>query len=849
MTDISKWHPQAKRSNYMSPSDKLKISTLKNYSYKEQYEIVKKTRLDEIRKDLSFLFGGSKKEHGKGTNTSASKPFKFNILMIMGSFIGMLLLMYVLLLSMMPTPSQYQNNYVINNSYACHPLKYIISDSDIVDFGTSSHRRYSAYALLHFLDIPPKGCSVNLWTTKKYVDDDIYLLYIPLSDPGSQQKEFEFENLFKKIANSYGLSVNIISPQKLDGIPSYSLVVIPTGYFPKQLLDTGVLNMMLGKNINVIFIGNSFDQGLINSKGDLVSGNKHSFIRFSSGSSKCNNLSLSNPLYTVRSGQSNQNFGAYHGCISFYKPNQVGNEGILLFVPQSLDTGWDNYSSAVFDILDIIIEQPWSTPNLVQTYNCSSMSKNGNLALFSLPMVDDHGGLVISVTTCNRTQYTLFNVKKSMLGHIYTTQEGVIVPFEMSTEQTMFWVEPASFVLERRQFYINMYKNGYIFGKPIPLGYLNTNTGKSINSEVHTEKSNYLFVLQDDKGNKYAKLYLRSTFVDLSYAGKNGDSHFLFNINRDGVPYKLKYVTLDVDHGLYKFKYNNIDSIEVTLPEDLPPGKHIFTFHIGAITKSIPITVEGKSSLFSDPLVMGAILISILLFGVGYIFEKKEKIKYSLDIPDFISSKRRHIELPAVKILSLFDKINKEYGWDHTPLKLNEIRREILKLIHNSRQVNITEYNTETLLSHLCQWGYLYKVGDYYVPLSWVKETKKSPKYLAIFRRLRDSCIKNAIHFTEFNLEKNVDSILNVNEHKIYVHIIDDVKQSSPRVISRTLKLIPKGINVVLFYDSYELEKFNDILLIPDVPNTLFKLEADFWSVILTDFNSLDKILRKIKFM
>lgn len=844
----------------MSKQKELKISTIKNYSYKAKYGIVKKARLDEIKDDLSSIFGGpkkSKKKKGENAGTGEkTKPFKINVPMIAGIFVGMLLIIYIVLLSMMPSQPLNQYNYIPSNLSVCYIPQYFISNSDVVDFGTKSTPQYSAYALVHFLDTPPKNCTANIWTTKQYIDDSVYILNVPISDRASSETISDFDDLFRITAHSKGLSVNTVSIQELDNVPSYSILIIPTGYFPKQLIDTGVLNELLSKNINIIYIGNSFDQGFVNAKGDITSGVGSSTVGFSSQAGDCNGLSLSNPLYTATSGQGKgaYNFGAYYGCISFYKysssDQSLSNGGMLLFVPQSLDTGWDNYKDAVSDIIKIVVEQPWSVSNSIQTYNCSSISQEKNLALFSKSMSKNYGGVVVSITSCNKTQYTLFNAKKSTLGHMYAAQEGVIVPFEMSTKQTMFWVEPISPISGRKKFYIDVYKDGKVFGKPMSLGYLNTNTGKSLNSEVHTEKGNYLFALRDDQGNQYAKLYLRSTFADISYKGYRSNSLFSFEITKDGVPYKLKYVTLNIDNGLYKFNYSNVDSIDVQLPNDLHPGNHVFTFTIGQITKTINISVvKESSSLFSDPMIWGAVLISVLLFGVGYIFEKKDVIKYSLDIPDFIPSERRHIELPAVKILELFDKINEEYGWDHTPLKANEIRREILKIIYNSRQVNITEYNTETVLSHLCQWGYIFKVGDYYVPLSWVKDTKRSPKYLAIFRRLRDSCIKNAIHFTEFNKEKNVDSILNINENKIYVHIVDDVRKASPRVISRALKLIPKGINVILFYDSYSLEKFNDILLVPDVPNTLLKLESDFWSVILTDFSSLDKILRKIKFM
>ncbi len=206
------------------------------------------------------------------------------------------------------------------------------------------------------------------------------------------------------------------------------------------------------------------------------------------------------------------------------------------------------------------------------------------------------------------------------------------------------------------------------------------------------------------------------------------------------------------------------------------------------------------------------------------------------------------MKIPVKKdtVLGIFEKVNEDYRWKNTPLKLEEIKKGFKKIIYQSKPVFISDYNLEYILDKLRGKGEIKSALDYYGLGRWEQESGRSMTYLAIQRKIRDICINEAIPFSKPGESPDYDIRLKVLGQDVFSYLID-----SPAVRAQKLALamrqMQKGVVVLLFQNADDKKDFEDTVSSASESSGLIKMEIMAGSINLSTLSEFEKMLKEMK--
>jgi hypothetical protein len=320
-----------------------------------------------------------------------------------------------------------------------------------------------------------------------------------------------------------------------------------------------------------------------------------------------------------------------------------------------------------------------------------------------------------------------------------------------------------------------------------------------------------------------------------------------FQFFADGVPISLTGDIYVDGHGTpVHFEEAESVLVEASVVAGGPlaaDADHIFTLEVGEYETSVTMRKAGGSSIFTDPLILGAIGIAVLALGAGFIFARKGVSMYGLDIPDFPPQSTTKIPMGKEKLIGILEKVNKKYRWSNTPLKLGEVKIGFKDMLHEGKPIFISDYNLEYILSRLMGMGLLKRELGYYGVSSWEGATGHNIRYLASFRRLRDICINNAVPFTQMGKGKDYDSKITVLGQDIFVHLYD----LPDRAIPNSLASLQRGMNIIVFEEEAEKSEFYEYLSGGSQGATALKLEIQAGSILMKTWDEFSEMIKEMK--
>ena len=744
-------------------------------------------------------------------------------------------------------------------------------DSGMVSAGELRANQNIAYLRMRHTLKGIKNFTITLSTYEDKLPEEIFVLS-GFRDQADGYGDF-IDELTRNLS-SRNVRIKSISIEELGTISNNSLVLIPSGRPPQQILNknaTSNIFVLADRGVVLVYMGQPFnrmltDNDLVVSTPQNISKDLPIVFAESGAVESKEDFNLYQPLYTVSSASPifSESFQIY-GSVSVLK---ASSGGAILFLPQTLDGGWVDSSRnrdprlAARDIARIIYETPWSK-TIGQSRNYTQILANDSeiLADYFTNTFEKSDFKSIKMNFIaygeNSTpeEFKIFQVARKVKGDLFIDGGYTVVPNEISLQSTRMNAILRGENADQKFLSLTIASKGKEIGDSFPIGRgpISVQSEFPIDIPLHLDSGEYIATIFDEDGKSYASTYLKIVFLDPVKIGQPKRAVYLFSLQRDGQPYKIRDIQVSVDKGklgVYSFKDTDSISVDVsnfTDGENLPTGTHNFDFKVGSITKSVPWVIPvPQGGIFTDPFFIGTIFFALVIVGIGIYFSRKEEVMFQLDIPDFPPVTKTKIALNTDTVLSLFEKINQDYKWKYTPLTTYEIKNGFRNIFYKGQPIYITDYNVEFMLDQLVAKGNVKEELGYYGLYSWEAKSKKSIGYLSLFRKIRDICVNNATPFTSMGESENCDTTITSVGQDMFIHICDE-KGDVAKMISDTLKSVKKGISIVLFEDESKKANFEQYLSSSSTGMLTLKLEVDSGSVLLLTVYELEKMLKELK--
>ncbi len=833
----------------------FRFEVRKRYSYESKYRKVEKQLADTVKDSiLSFLKpkGAAaqvqiEEEGIPGHEKEAPPPRKPSILESgLVQKAGGAVLLVVLLLATMTIfmQSAISPTYQILNpqelqSFSGNIIKQdILTASESVDWRKPYHTAYLQMAVNGTAEAVP--VYVDIYNTP--VPSSVFILR---SSRYQAENYPEFAASLERRLSGYHMTVNEIGFDDLKSIPSQSLVIVPSGYIPEQMLaDKGSkLDDLLSRGVTVIYIGQPFDK-MYSKQGAVVGANTASLgkmkISFEPTSSiSCTNITMRSPLYSVGGGVPIQ------GCIGSFS---YGG-GTMLFFPQTLDGGWGNGTDAASDVYALILTMPWLNSIAGNAEMVPLGAAGSTVEFFTTTFEGDQKyARILAFDNESKKGFLIVSyIQKSTNGDIYTLGHS-IPPAAVEPTQMDIVVDLREEGGEERLFLSVKNSTGEVDRQSISTSKVALNSQPTFAYNFGLTGGDYILEIVDAQEKQYARSYMRVGELSISSVKPNyGEDIYTFKFLLDGQPIPLS--------GSYYINGNQAKSKTFTSSQSvtveaakvngapLDSGKNKFTFKLGTYSADVAVSKPSMKSIFTEPFFLGSVGIAFVALIVGVLFAKQGVAMYGLDIPDFPPQSTRKIPMKKEVLLGIFQKINELYKWKNTPLKLGELKGGFKGMLYEGKPIFISDYNLEYVLSRLEGMGFVKKELEYYGISSWEKETGRGMKQLAFFRKLRDICINNAIPFSPLGKEPGYDSRITVIGQDMYVHLYDEPGRIVPGILSS----INKGLNIVVFEDEGEKDSFYEYISTGNPEATMLKLEVQAGSVLLQTWGEFADMIKEMK--
>ena len=655
-----------------------------------------------------------------------------------------------------------------------------------------------------------------------------------------------------------GISMDEIGLESLPSLPEGALLVVPTGYFPLELLegDSGSnFKSLLSRGVDIVYIGMPFDTLALDKSGSTVK-MENSDVSFAKGRPESSDgFALYDAQYAASPGKSSPGMssqGMLYGSVSSMRMGR----GSLLLIPQFLDGGWvtdsdsQGYEKAASDISRLIYEERWLAP--IASANASlNLTDNGTgvapgtvqVSLYTTPFAASsaYARLSTKATDANGAASRTFSIVKvgqAQKGEIYP-RDPLAVPFYLSGVKTRLNLALNESDPTPVKLFVGMYKDGVELQRSeFELGLTNPTIEKSVDFQVDAEPGSYVLAIIDSSGKVYASTMLTVTDLDMALSYSDWvNGKFNFTLSAGGRPISPQALSVAMDkQGEQQYSQSSMTRsggsslLVYNYAGKIAPGMHRFTFSAGGWSKGLEAEYYARKNLWDNPTVVFLGVLSLLVFGIGTVLRRPEVLRYGLDIPDFPPLATVKIPIKRETVLEIFDNVNAGYSWKWMPLRAEELKSGFRKLTYNGKPILIGDFNLERVLSKLREEGQVKDELDYWGKTAWEKESGHSTRYLMIYRILRNVFVNNAVKFSKIDAIPECDVKAVLGSEEIYFHVMEEPRE---RVAHRALATVPKGHTIIVFKTPEEAEDFRRALNSPSKLAVALKMEVNNKNILL----------------
>lgn len=660
-------------------------------------------------------------------------------------------------------------------------------------------------------------------------------------------------------------SLNYVNLSAVPSLPANSVIIIPSGLIPSQLLpysgtsgsysNSDILSLMR-KGDTIIYAGENFSRSIQNginyiSSPETISALGSARLNQSgtSGYVPSNTFYFRNPSFSFTNGTS-------FGPISY---TRYANGTIIAFsgYPSS---AWSGPEYLAHDIAFAISNRFW-IPKISSSYRYLLPGDTGSYAIFTtkVPIPSNSSGSLINDTyplltiratngTYATTQELPFSVNlrtNGTLGMPGIVPEGVSVPISIyisNTQLQQLNAQIGNFSKNALLFHLELYNSNLDYIYSVPIGFFNTSLGVVIYHSFTLAPGYYVVSLADINSKVYDNALIDIpyfTVTPLNADFKNGT--FTLEVTDANTTVSNIRYTISLNGQYPQTQTLNNGIINYTLPQGtaLPYGNQTLTVSL----------LGGNYSYFyyySKPITSGippiyiefaVAAIAIILFNI--IAKAPNRDDYFIDVPTFPPTSKFEVKTSAPSIINLFDTMNERFGWSHMPLTAEEIKLGISSNVrYKNMPIMITMENTAEILYKLANEDKLDVISPYFMPKKWSTETHHDIEYLIVFRKLRDFSVKNAILFTELDTGTAADMIM-TNKGKLrYIYIYSKASSLKP------MRAGPKTQAYIAFIDNETMMQFLDKLYVSyGEEEQMLRMAISSNSIMLISTENLDQLL------
>lgn len=728
-------------------------------------------------------------------------------------------------------------------------MNFLINETDLVTYGEEGDGTYAATSLLSYSARDMRNVSIDLKIFQNHVPQQVFVLLSQRTDAESYPS---FVKALREKLGERGLSLNEIDQQQIETLPEGAIVIIPSGYIPAKLLgmeNNFTIRDMTRKGLVIIYIGLQFDEA-IDENGTSIPVPPETYgvagvtFKPAAGVDSSPDFNLKQPRYIAESRGGGAASGRIYGSVS----TAPIDKGYIIFLPQTLDSGWDNGTVAALDVARIIEEDAWQNELARATVEFDGQGTPQNTFMVRTPPVKEtevYGKFYLEGIDLNGGVHGITRevyLKKNSLGELYSTEGFEVVPASISGE----WLRLTAILKEQKpgnaKLSLETWKDGVMNrsdeaqpARETPL------IGTAfINYDTSLPPGEYELRLVDATGYRYAESVIKIARVGIQTdAAKFSTGDFSFSLYCKGVKTAVQKADVSVDNkSIGTFTDTSTISFK---QEGLKEGDHFFTFNFGTEKETLLIPYHFVKQFYEDPVYILVMLLAAVIAGFGYYLRKREILLYSLDIPDFPPVASIRIPVTRSVVLGMFDKVNTDYRWNCMPLTLEELKNGFRKLSHRGKPILIGDYNLERILNQLVEEGRVFQERGYYGLMGWEEKAKKSAVYLSIFREIRDVFVNKAVGFTPLCSAEGCDTKASIGQN-VYMHIAED-----ERVVGRALGTVSKGLTVLVFRDDDSLLSFKRKLASVSRDMVALKMEVERGRVMLTSIENLSALVDELK--
>lgn len=837
-----------------------KFELRRKFFNKKGFKVIKKTPFEIIKKEIQTkLF--QKRQPGDG----APKKNWF----VIAAFLMMVL---AFIIAIMQPYQQETPKQTSDSLYLLPTFNLEFSESGIANIGSKDQRLRTAYYKLNYSVDNANKVSVKTVIYDDFMPNQVFVLR---SKNEQATNYVQFQHALKELLAEKGLPVNEISLEQIETLPSGAILVVPTGLIPEKMIKPGNAHLMnlLNRGIVVIYIGQQFEQTITETKSNRrITKEELEKLPFYFESANLNSdgaLYLASTLYKVKGSEGSAWYLLY-GMIS------AGNvkKGKMIFVPQTLDGGWGRaYQNAASDISKIIAEMQWASPKGESEFNLNIKKNASDYSFFYSPSFSERKKSVIVRVVASNPSHSIERIKifyprADTNGDLYfialsgEENSTILVSGKITETNTQFITHLRENTSDKRKLFMSI-KN--VFGaeverNPVSLSLENegriglSETMQQFPNQLRLEKGIYLASIVDNTSNAYARAIIHIDDVNFEPILVNFQQktfNFTVKSTSTGKPVRVPTVRVSVDE---KYNYTFADTFQIGLNlepklsgKSLEAGNHTFDFEIGQFRKRATFNYTITKQFYDNPIIWVLSILSIfIILGAPLLASLLKKKECALDIPDFPPLSSIKIPMTKETVLGIIERINTDYKWKFTPLRLEEIKKGFKKIIYQNKPIFISDYNLEYLLERIKGKGDIKEALDYYGIVKWEQDSGRSMIYLAIQRKMRDVCINNAIPFSKFGESSEYDIKLQVLGQDIFVFIFD-LPQVREKKLSQALKLIHSGLVVLLFENAEAKRDFEDTISSSSESSGIIKMEIMAGSIVPFAINEFEKMLKEMK--
>ena len=728
-----------------------------------------------------------------------------------------------------------------------------VLDAGVLTVGTEEDKKHAVYSVITYTT---KNLNNATFTARAYapkMPTQVFVLDYPRDEA---ERYGEFRKTLTEEFSSRGISVTDISIERMETIPDTAVVIVPTGQVPYRFFEDDFdFKGLMARGVVIVYMGKNFDNSLRPDGTTMNEITPDQIARAGLPEIVFNNEKLQSadpfrmgdPLYGIGGSDTRR----IYGSVSLIQ----ADKGAFIFVPQTIDHGWDNGTEAGEDIAMLVSDYAWEKPLGGSAseidIKVADGGENGTLTVFTPEYTGTDAYTTLSLigydSDGRRVGMTEeLETKKDALGELFSNDGREIVSTILTGKTIRLRAdlrEPASGKVSTQ---LETYQNNEVLKMDYPPGQFNLQGQSSMDYDAGVAPGNYVLKLKDEAGRVYAQAGI--TVQDFEVIGKHTlremrDGLFKYDFaSANGVAFYPKQVTITLD-GKSPMTFTGVTkTVEYQPGVQIQPNRdYNVSFDFGGITKEKVERLYQAQQFWERPEIIVMAVLSLAVFGIGVYMRRPDKEMYGLDIPDFPPLSMIKVPVGKSTVLGLFEQVNKDYSWEHMPLRLEEIKNGFRKISFKGKQVLISDYNLERILETLIAKGLVKQELGYYGLTAWEAETKATMAHLAMIRLLRDVFVANVIRFSKFGESDSCDTVILIGQ-EIYVHIFE-----GDETATKALSTCGSGATILVFKSDDELEDFEKSLDSVSAAAHAMKLEMIAGRLKLVTANGIGELIKQIK--